>query len=112
MRPHIPIIDIFRWIAKREVHMAKRETNLKAPQFGVGGHLRTNSDKETTTERKESQKDVRAPDMVYANATRSFWYPNDVQVASEYSPIRICIPCLVILRHKRRCELFLPDGRT
>ncbi len=47
--------------------MARRETHLKAPQFGIGGNLKANPGKEVAAEHKESKKDVRDTGTASAN---------------------------------------------
>ena len=60
--------------------MARRETHLKAPQFGVGGHLKADPGKEVAAEHKESAKDVRDPGTASADGAPSFWYPRDLDL--------------------------------
>jgi len=83
-----------------ELHMARRETKLKAPQFGVGGHLKSDPVKETPAEsqspaernpaeRKESAKDVRYPGTTSANGTPSFWYPRDLDLPEKTAPAKL-----------------------
>ncbi|OCX74989.1 hypothetical protein [Acidithiobacillus thiooxidans] len=76
--------------------MARRETNLKAPQFGVGGHLHLKADsgKETPAERnpaeqKESAKDVRYPGTISVSGTPSFWYPRDLDLPEKTAPAKL-----------------------
>ncbi|MBU2741702.1 hypothetical protein [Acidithiobacillus albertensis] len=74
--------------------MARRETNLKAPQFGVGGHLKADSCKETPAERnpaeqKESAKDLRYPGTIPAKGTPSFWYPRDLDLPEKAAPAKL-----------------------
>ncbi|OCX71566.1 hypothetical protein A6M23_11530 [Acidithiobacillus thiooxidans] len=91
--------------------MAKRATNLKAPQFGVGGHLRTNPDKETTAERKESKEDVRSPDIASANATPSFWYPKDLDLPEKTAP-KMAFKTVPKIAEKRKVEVFVRKKRN
>lgn len=69
--------------------MARRETNLKAPQFGVGWHLKADPAKETPAERKESAKDVRHPGTTSANGTQPFWYPRDLDLPEKAAPAKL-----------------------
>ena len=77
-----------------ELHMARRETKLKAPQFGVGGHLKADPGKESPAERnpaerKESAKDVRYPGTTSVNGTQPFWYPRDLDLPEKTAPAKI-----------------------
>jgi len=60
--------------------MTRRETSLKAPQFGIGGHLKADPGKAVAAEHKESAKDVRDTGTTSANGTPSFWYPRDLDL--------------------------------
>ncbi|MBE7562744.1 hypothetical protein H7F10_07225 [Acidithiobacillus sp. HP-6] len=96
--------------------MARRETNLKAPQFGVGGHLKADPVKETPAElipavQKESAKDVRDPGTTSANGTPSFWYPRDLDLPATSAP-KIAAKVAPKAKEKRKVEVIVRKKRA
>ncbi|MBE7563855.1 hypothetical protein H7F10_13040 [Acidithiobacillus sp. HP-6] len=96
--------------------MAKHETIIKAPQFGIRANLKTNPGKETPAERipaerKESAKDVRDPDMASANATPSFWYPKDLDLPEKTAP-KMAFKTAPKIAEKRKVEVIVRKKRN
>ncbi|MBU2795006.1 hypothetical protein HAQ01_16795 [Acidithiobacillus thiooxidans] len=102
--------------------MARRETNLKAPQFGVGGHLKADPGKETHAERqspaernpaeqKESAKDVRDPGTIPVSGTPSFWYPRDLDLPATSEP-KMATKFAPKAEEKRKVEVIVRKKRV
>lgn len=80
--------------------MARRETIINAPQFGIRASPKADPGKATPAERqspaernpaerKESAKDVRYPGTTSAKGTPSFWYPRDLDLPEKTAPAKI-----------------------
>ncbi len=98
--------------------MARRETNLKAPQFGVGGHLKkadpgkeTPAERQSSAERKKSAKDVRYPGTTSANGTPSFWYPRDLDLPATSEP-KMAAKVAPKAKEKRKVEVIVRKKRV
>lgn len=68
--------------------MARRETNLKAPQFGIGSHLNADPSpgKPKASEHEESKEDVRDMGGASVNGASPFWYPRDLDLPATSAP--------------------------
>jgi hypothetical protein len=97
--------------------MARRETNLKAPQFGIGGHLNADPSpgKTKASEHEGSKEDVRdmggASVNGAAHGAAPFWYPRDLDLPSTSAPKMAAKPTPESIE-KRHVEVIVRKKRT